>query len=46
MPLNGKSAREAIRPLTLFAAPHGPVQVKAGTIVSDDLQDELDDRCK
>jgi hypothetical protein len=24
----------------------GPVQIKAGTIVNDDLQDELDDRCK
>ena len=23
-----------------------PVQIKAGTIVNDDLQDELDDRCK
>jgi hypothetical protein len=26
--------------------PSGPVQVKAGTIVGDDLHDELDDRCK
>jgi hypothetical protein len=26
--------------------PNGPVQIKAGTIVNDDLQDELDDRCK
>ena len=26
--------------------PNGPVQIKAGTVVNDDLQDELDDRCK
>jgi hypothetical protein len=25
--------------------PSGPAQVKAGIIVSDDLQDELDNRC-
>jgi hypothetical protein len=24
----------------------GPKQIKAGTIVNDELQDELDDRCK
>jgi hypothetical protein len=26
--------------------PTGPVQIKAGRPVDDDLQDELDDRCK
>jgi hypothetical protein len=26
--------------------PTGPVQVKAGTPVNDDLQDDLDERCK
>jgi len=26
--------------------PNGPVQIKAGTPVDDDMQDELDDRCK
>jgi hypothetical protein len=26
--------------------PTGPVQIKAGTPVDDDMQDELDDRCK
>ena len=27
-------------------APTGSKQIKAGTIVNDELQDELDDRCK
>ena len=26
--------------------PTGPKQIKAGTIVNDELQDQLDDRCK
>ena len=26
--------------------PNGQVQIKAGTVVNDDLQDDLDDRCK
>jgi hypothetical protein len=30
----------------MLPGPNGPVQVKAGTVVEDALQDELDDRCK
>ena len=26
--------------------PTGPVQIQAGTVVDDDLQDELDDQCR
>jgi hypothetical protein len=26
--------------------PNGPVQIRAGTVVDDDLQDELDDQCR
>jgi hypothetical protein len=29
----------------IVPGPTGPVQIKAGTIVDDDLQDDLDDRC-
>jgi hypothetical protein len=26
--------------------PNGPVQIRAGTVVDDDLQEELDDQCR
>src|ERR1041384_7089495 len=30
----------------ILPRPNGPAQVKAGTVVDEALQDELDDRCK
>src|SRR3954451_11314414 len=30
----------------MVPGPSGPIQVAAGTVLSEDLQEELDDRCK